>query len=115
MSKRVLVIEIGVVTIIVLALLCFWACNPILTFYSLMSSGKTEADIIREWWHFRLVQPEWIGPPIRLERWLVVETQARVGAVLVAWLTSVFALITRYRRAKRRHLTGRPSQPLAIV
>jgi hypothetical protein len=76
--------------------------------------GETEADIIRELWHFRLVRPEWIRP-VRLEKWLEVETLVRLSTVFVGWLVSVIALVTRYFGGRRRHLTDRSSQPLAVV
>ena len=116
MTKRALILEIVGATLVVLAIAFFWAFDPILTPIFWMSRpGETDADIVRQIWHFRLVQPEWLSGPNQLIRWQQAEVYARLAVVFVGWLVSVIALVTRYFRGRRRHLTGRSSQPLAVV
>ena len=113
MIKRALTLQIIAVTVIALAIAFFWALDPILVAIFMMSRpGWTDADMIREIWHLRLVQPEWVSGPNQFIRWQEAEAAARLGLVFIAWLASVIALIMRYRRGKRRHLTKRCSQPL---
>ena len=117
MTKRALILEIVGVTFAALAIGFFWALDPLLTAIFMMTqSGTTDAELIRQIWHFRLVQPEWILDPIQslqFLRWQQAESAARLSLVFIAWLASVIYLITRHRRGKRSHLTSRWSERLA--
>jgi hypothetical protein len=114
MTKRALSLEIAAVTLIALAITFWWALDPILIAIFMMThTGTTEAELIRQIWHFRLVQPEWIGTSDQFWRWQQAETYARLAVVFAGWVGCVVALTKRYRRGKRRHLTIRCSERLA--
>ena len=114
MTKRALSFQIVAVTLLALGIAFFWALDPILVaIFMMIQSGTTDAELIRQIWHFRLVQPEWIARPNQFIRWQQAEACARLSLVFIAWVASVIALITRHRRGKRRHLTRRSSLHLA--
>ena len=114
MTKRALSLEIAAITLVALAITFWWALDPILTAIFLMTNrALTDAELIRQIWHFRLVQPEWIGPPDQFWRWQQAETLARLTVVFVGWLAGVVALTKRYRGGRQGHLTSRCSEPLA--
>ena len=75
----------------------------------------TDADLVRHLWHFRLIQPEWVGSPPQYDylRWTQAETLARLGAVFLGWMGSVSWMLWRHapgrtitRPARRLHLTA---------
>jgi hypothetical protein len=96
--------QLAIITLAALAATWFWAIPPILTsvFY-LHSSNGTEADLVNHFWHFRLVQPQWVSSPPQYDylRWAQVETLARLGLVFLGWLGSSISLL-------RWHLLERP-------
>ena len=114
MTQRTLTLQLVSATLVALLLVVFWALDPILTAYFILSRPHiTDAELIRLVWHFRLIPPEWVSGPNQLFRWQEAEVYARLTVVFVAWTVSSIALIMRHRRGKPRHLTGRSSQPLA--
>jgi hypothetical protein len=65
----------------------FWALRPLCFASYLTSTGSSAADIIRQYWPHRLVEPEWVSTtPDRLINWHLRETVARLGVVAVLWL-----------------------------
>jgi hypothetical protein len=113
MTKRALTLQIVAVTVIAFVVALFFAIYPMLVAIFMMTRpGSTDADLIREIWHFRVVQPEWISGPDQFFRWQQAEIYARLTLVFVGWLASVIALVMRYRRGKRSHLTMRCSERL---
>ena len=88
----------------------FWALRP-LDFASYLSSmGASEADIIRRYWPYRLVQPEWVSEvPDRLMNWHLAEAFARLAVVCSSWLVFV-ALMGRDVTLWRSK--GKPNPPL---
>src|SRR5437867_2089964 len=106
MTKRTLTLEIIGVTLIALVLTVFWVLDPILTAVFMMSRpGWTDADMIRQIWHFCLVPPEWIRPPNQWEKWELLEVYARFSVVVIGWALAVAALVKRYLRGTHGHLT----------
>jgi hypothetical protein len=119
MTRRALSLEIAAVTLIALAITFWWALDPIfIAIFMMVHSGTADAELIRQSWHFRLVQPEWILDPnqsLQFLRWQHAEACARLAVVFAGWIGSVAALTRRYRRHKRRHLTKRCSERLAVA
>ena len=92
---------------------CFWALRP-LGFASYMSSSMaSDAEIIRQYWPYRLMQPEWVSTvPSRLVNWHLTEATARLALVGGLWLLFVsivgrgVAFTPPWRRG------GKPNPPL---
>jgi hypothetical protein len=82
----------AVVTALAFALLIFWA----ITFDSgsiLYSSDETQAAVIRRYFHFRIVQPEWLGSAVTLDSWENVERNVRMAIVYVGWAVAMIVII----------------------
>ena len=93
----------------------FWALRPLCFASYLTSPGASDADIIRQYWPHRVVEPEWVGAtPDRLLNWHITETVARLVVVSVLWLliTGVVAygLIRRSRWLQRTARSGVPTR-----
>jgi hypothetical protein len=88
MTKRALGFQIAAVTIVALLLAVFWALGPILTAIFMLTSGTTDAELIRQIWHFRLIQPEWLTGPRQLFKWQEMEVYARLSLVSLGWLVA---------------------------
>ncbi len=67
-----------------------WALRP-LGFASYLSSTRaSDADIIRQYWPYRLVQPEWVSDvPSRLMNWHLAEAIARLALTGGFWLAFI--------------------------
>lgn len=93
MQRTTTITVIGVATVAAAAAVWFWALRPLGFASYLSSTGATDADIIRQYWPHRLVEPEWISAtPDRLDRlmkWHVYETVARLSVVAALWLLTV--------------------------
>src|SRR5689334_15306438 len=101
MNKFTFIVSLTVITLAALVLAWFWALPPALTpLLYVHPAGWTDADIVRDIWHFRLVQPEWVSTPPDYDYagWSLAETFARLGVVFVGWLVSAVLLIRKYRR-----------------
>ena len=72
------------------ALVYFWALRS-LGFASYLSSTITsDADIIRQYWPYRLVQPAWVSDvPGRLLNWNLAEASARLALTGGIWLAFI--------------------------
>ena len=119
MRKSKVITWLLVIGMIALAAVWFWALPPYLTplyHTSIMSTnpflngGHTiehvrtpgfdyPSNLVRQIWHFRLVQPEWVSIPTNYERWSKVETQARLIVVIIGYLVSSIFIIRRYGHA----------------
>ena len=100
MTKRALGFQIVAVTLVALVVAIFWALDPILTAIFMMTSSTTDAELIRQVWHFRLIQSEWVTGPGQFFKWQEAEVYARLSVVLFGWLAAVVTLVRRYSRGR---------------
>jgi 4-hydroxybenzoate polyprenyltransferase len=79
MTQRTRIAAMMVLTAVAAAMVVwFWALRPLGFASYLTSPGASDADIVRQYWPNRLVQPEWVSPtPDRLMNWHLTETVAR--------------------------------------
>jgi hypothetical protein len=85
--------QFAALTLAAIAAVWFWAIAPIATSLVYMHpTSWTDADLVRHFWHFRLVRPEWVGSPPQYDYlvWAQAETLARLGAVFLGSLTGGF-------------------------
>ena len=74
-------------TVAAATVIWFWALKPLGAASYLTSSGASDADIIRQYWPHRLVEPEWVSTtPGRFINWHLMEMRARLAVVAVLWL-----------------------------
>jgi len=101
MTKRALTLQITGVTAIALLVAFYWALDPILiAIFMMVRTGITDAELIRQIWHVRLIQPELVSGPDQFWRWQQLEAGARLTLLFLAWLTSVMTLVRRNSRGK---------------
>ena len=88
MTRRTIIAAVMVMaTVAAAAVIWFWALRPLGAVSYLTSTGASDADIIRQYWPHRLVEPEWVSPtPGRLMNWNLTETVVRLAVVAVLWL-----------------------------
>src|SRR5437762_1699554 len=108
MTRRALILQIIVVTLLAFAI-GLWLLSSMMVSYIGMGAGRTEAEIIRELYHFCILPPEWIRPPNHWEKWELLEMYARSSVVILACSLGVATLFKRYLRGQRCHLTSRCS------
>jgi hypothetical protein len=99
MRKSRLIGWLVMITLAALAAAWFWAVRPALTPLLYIYSG-TEADLVRRLWHFRLVQPEWVGNQPDYMKWAIAETKARLCVLFLGWLVSVIAVLRKYWKGR---------------
>ena len=91
----------------------FWALRPLGFSSYLSSTMASDADIIRQYWPYHLVQPEWVSDvPSRLMNWHRAETIARLaltGGLWVAFIGIVGRGVSLTPMWRRR---GKPNPPL---
>jgi len=96
----------------------FWALRP-LGFASYLSSiTATDADIIRQYWPHRLVQPEWVSStPDRLLNWSFAEAVVRSSVVGIFWLitTGTFIYVYMSHRQVRPNTSLEPTADAVSV
>jgi len=95
-------------TVAAAAAIWFWVLRP-LGFASYLSSREaTDADIIRQYWPHRLVEPEWITTSPdghdRLMKWHFAETVVRLSVVAVLWFIIIGSVVFRFIRGRRRQM-----------
>jgi hypothetical protein len=98
--------QIGLTTLGAAAAVWFCIVYPLFGFVSYMYSPShppTDAQMIRDLWHFRLIQPEWLARSSDhmmdlLARWEVIEAGVRALLIFAFWATLVAALVHRHRR-----------------
>ncbi len=98
-------------TLVALAVGCFWALAPMTTsLLYLYPHNWSEADLVRHVWSFRLVQPEWLADPPQYDylRWAQSETFARLGGVLLGWISGAVWIVRRHMHPRT---VARPSPP----
>jgi len=105
MTRTITLTIVTVATVAAAIAVWFWALRP-LGFASYFSStDATDADIIRQYWPHRLVEPEWISAtPDRLDRlmkWHIYETVARLSVVGVLWFIIAGGSVYRFVRGRR--------------
>ena len=103
--------QLAALTLAALAVAWFWALPPILTpLLYITPSNWTDADLVRHLWHFRLVQPEWVGSPPQYDylRWAQAETLARLGVMVLGWFSGT-AWVIRRHLGRRRVATANPA------
>ncbi len=93
----------------------FWAAGPLGFASYLSSTGASDADIIRQYWPYRLVQPEWVsGVPDKLMNWHLAEAIVRLAVVSGSWLLFVGILGRGVTFTPMRRRRGKPN-PLTSV
>ena len=109
MQRKTATIIVIAATLTAAAAIWFWALRPFGFASYLSSTGATDAEIIRQYWPHRLIQPEWISPAQgsgdRLMKWHLAETVARFSVVGRIWSVIVGGF---YRLNRRTNL--RPNQ-----
>jgi hypothetical protein len=94
-------------------LVYFWALRPLGFFSYLISAGVSDADVIRQYWPHRLVQPEWVGVgPSQLMNWHFAETAARLALTGGFWLAFVGIVGRGVNVNPRWSRRGKPNPPL---
>ena len=99
--------QFAALTLAAFAAAWFWALPPFATsLLYIHPSNWTDADLVRHLWHFRLIQPEWVGSPPQYDylRWGQAETLARLAVLLLGWLAGASWIL-------RRHWQGRKATP----
>jgi hypothetical protein len=102
--------EIGLATLGAAAAVWFWALPVLLCFISYMHSPShppTDAQMIRDLWSFRLIQPEWLSrasdhTPDLLWRWQATETAIRASLVFLLWTLAMVWIRRHHRLLKYR-------------
>jgi hypothetical protein len=90
MRKSTSIVSLLLITLAAVAAAWFWALAPLAGFDVLNWPPRTDADLVRYLWHFRLVQPEWVSNPPNYSygRWEEAEVLARLTVVFLGWITS---------------------------
>ena len=107
-------IQLVVITLAAVAAAWFWAIAPMTaSLLYIHSSDWTDADLVKHLWHFRLIQPEWVGSPPQYDYllWTQAEALARLGAVFFGWLASASWMIRRHTPGRRAYGKGRTPLP----
>jgi hypothetical protein len=99
---RALQLSLNVLLITVAAVGAFYYAIATVNVSGIHSTGWTDAQLIRERCHFRLVQPEWVSSqPDTLMNWIVAETRARLGVVAILWFGSLTIIIWNFVRHRK--------------
>ncbi|HXI71556.1 MAG TPA: hypothetical protein VNN22_14470 [Verrucomicrobiae bacterium] len=97
MQKTTLKLFLLLIAVCAVSVTLFWAVRPLLTpLLLLLQMGWTDADIINRYWHFRLIQPEWLSNPPDYYLWARTETLTRLAIVFVAWAMSTIFVVRQY-------------------
>src|SRR5439155_15340083 len=102
-------VQIGLTTLVAAAAVWFWALSVMFCFISYMYSPShppTDAQMIRDLWPFRLVQPQWLGRASDhtwdlLVRWQATETSVRTLLIFLLWAALVVRLVYTHHRLMR--------------
>lgn len=87
-------LSLAAATMVGFAAALYWALGPLLTAGSFW--GNDDAEMVRRYFSFRVVQPEWLGNAANLfPHWIAVETRARLIIVAVLWL--MIGIATGYK------------------
>ena len=62
----------------------------------------TDADLIRQRCHIRLIQPEWVcDKPDTVMNWVTAELTTRMGLIAILWLASLSVIIWNFARNRK--------------
>jgi hypothetical protein len=105
MRKQTSSISLLLITLAALAAGWFWALAPLMGFEVLNWPPRTDADLVRYFCHFRIVQPEWVSSPpmYSYTRWMVAEIWARMSVVFLGWVVSNIVADHIYSRIREKH------------
>jgi len=85
MKAALLILAITVVALVV-ADYVVGAVNP----SGIHGTDETDARIIRNRCHLRLIQPEWVSSNgSLLTNWVIAETKARLAVIALFWLCAI--------------------------
>lgn len=57
----------------------------------------TDADLIRQRCHIRLIQPEWVSDkPDTVMNWATAELTTRMGLIAILWFTSLSVIVWNF-------------------
>jgi hypothetical protein len=105
------------ITLAAVAAAWFWAITPMTTTLAYICPRDwTDADLVRHLWHFRLIQPEWVGSPPQYSylRWTQAEALARLCAVFLGWMGCVSWMSWRHAPGRTAYGKGRTPMPWGI-
>jgi len=90
MTRTIRITLVLAATVVSVVLVYFWALRPLGFASYLSSTGASEAEVIRQYWPHRLVQPEWVSDvPDRLMNWHLAEAIARLALTGGLWLAFI--------------------------
>jgi hypothetical protein len=113
MTRTTKITLVAAATVLSGAAVYFWALRPLGFASYLSSTGASDADIIRQHWPHRLVQPEWVsGVPDRLMNWHLAEALTRLALVGGLWLLFIGVVGRGVVLTLGRRHGGRPNPPL---
>lgn len=91
MKALILIVAITAVALVI-ADYAIGAVNP----SGIHGTDETDAQIIRNRCHLRLIQPEWVSRNGSiLTNWVIAETKARLVAIAFFWLCAI-GFVIRY-------------------
>jgi hypothetical protein len=111
--KVLIFLGFAVLALIAAAAFWFWALPPLyISGDYLTTTSVTDADIIRQYWPHRLVQPEWVSSTTDwFENWSHAEVVVRSLVVGVGWLVATGGLIHRCIRLRKSPPNTAPEPP----
>src|SRR5579859_5923029 len=113
MKRTTKIILVAAATILAGVALYFWAGRPVGFASYLSSTGANDADIIRQYWPYRLVQPEWVSNvPSRLINWHLAEAFVRLALLGGSWLLFVGIVGRGVTFSPVWRRSGKPNQHL---
>ena len=96
-----------IATLAAAAAVWYWAFRPLGFVSYLASTSATEADIIRQSWPHRIVEPEWVSAtPDRIQNWHFTETTVRVSIVGLLWIIVTSGAIYSDIKGRRLQLNA---------
>ena len=105
MKRTIAMTIVTVATVAAPATVWFWALKPLGFASYLSSTDATDADVIRQYWPHRLVEPEWISATpnrlAKLMKWHISETAARLSVVGMLWFIIAGGAVCRFVRGRR--------------
>ncbi len=113
MTRTARITLVAAATVIAGAAVYFWALRPLGFASYLSSTGASDVDIIRHYWPYRLVQPEWVSAvPSRLMNWHLAEALTRLALTGSLWLLFVGVVGRGVVLTLGRRHRGGPNPPL---
>jgi hypothetical protein len=98
MKALMLIVAITVVAFVIAGYV-IGAINP----GGLHPTNWTDAQLIRDRCHVRLIQPEWVSSNGSvLMNWIIAETKARLAVVAIFWVAGL-SFIARYEMSENEN------------